>query len=61
MERKTQKQYTTVLICQHPKTLILLDKRLSDEEKQKHIARYLDKNGKLKIDTVKNHIIYRIK
>ncbi|NDV68566.1 hypothetical protein D0T66_06600 [Dysgonomonas sp. 25] len=57
----SEKQFVTVLICKSPKTQILLDKRLPEEEKQKRISRYLDKEGKLKIDTVKNHNVYGIK
>jgi len=49
------------MICHTPKTYILLDKRLPEKEKQRRIAKYLDKNGKLKIDTVKDHNVYGTK
>ncbi len=51
------KQYTLTLICKNPRTMILLDKNLSEEQKQKRISRYFDKKGNLKIDTVKEHTI----
>lgn len=56
-----KKQYTTVLICDKPRTQILLDKQLCEKEKKRRITRYLDKKGKLKIETVKDHIVYGIK
>lgn len=56
-----QRHYVSVMICQSPRTFILLDNDLSEEQKQKRISRYFDKKGNLKIDTVKEHTIFGIK
>lgn len=61
MERIKKRKLIPVLICQTPKTVILLDKRFPEDEKQRRIARYLDKKGNLKIDTVKDHNVYGTK
>ncbi|PXV66906.1 hypothetical protein CLV62_104167 [Dysgonomonas alginatilytica] len=55
------KQYTPILICKIPRTIILLDNDLSEEQKQRRISRYFDKKGNFKIDTVKEHTIFGTK
>lgn len=53
-----EKQLIPITICNKPKTVILVDKNLSDKEIKKRINSFLDKTGNLRIDTVKEYSIY---
>lgn len=56
-----EKKFISVIICDNPKTILLLDSSLSEKERSKRIKKFLDKKGRLKIETVGEHSVYGAK
>lgn len=56
MEEK--KQLRSIVISRSPKTVLIVDSSMSNEDIKKRMKKYLNNKGQLKIDTVADYEIY---
>lgn len=53
-----EKKLRSIEVSRNPKTVLVVDSSMSDEEIKKRMKKYLNNKGQLKIDTVADYEIY---